>query len=176
MAVANNIIETRIQLKSDTEANWILHPIVPLQGELIIYLPDNTHEYSRVKIGDGHSNTNSLPFIDSGSLNGKEVELVKIATRQQFPAVGSPDKLYVDLLTNRIFHYTAANGYSQLSNFQYTIAQTSASDITHWRSGRITSVTVQNHVLKIQTGLIPELLYEPRSVVSSVEKEVVTNE
>lgn len=171
MATANNTINTRIQLKHDTEANWLAHPIIPLVGEVIIYTPDITHSYSRLKVGDGSTNTTNLPFIDSGTLNGTEVELVKAANFNSFPLSGSPDKLYVDLSTNTIYHCTGANGYTKLSNFTYTIAKTSVSDITHWRAGRITKASIENNVLTIDNGLAPELLYESKSVVSNITKE-----
>jgi len=77
MAVSNNTIKTRIQLKSDTEANWNKagpkdnsNGFVPLSGELIIYSADAAHPFSRLKVGDGVTNVVNLPFIDSGTLNG----------------------------------------------------------------------------------------------------------
>ena len=74
----NNTIKTRIQLKSDTEENWnksvlieeggtkaIGTSFVPLPGELIVYIPDATHHFSRLKVGDGHKNVVQLPFVDT---------------------------------------------------------------------------------------------------------------
>lgn len=171
MATANNTIDTRIQLKHDTEANWLAHPIVPLLGEIIIYTPDNTHTYSRVKIGDGNTTTTNLPFIDSGTLNGTEVEIVKLSNYENFPATGSPDKLYVDLSTDTIYHYTGTNGYVKLSNFIYNTTRTTVNYISQWRAGRITNVSVSNNVLRIVNGLAPELLYEPKLVVQTITKE-----
>ena len=122
---SNNTIKTRIQLKSDTEANWrksVLvadggekvsgNSFVPLLGELIVYTVDATHPFSRLKIGDGVTNVVALDFIDAGTLNGKEVEIVKRNTFNDFPSPGSPDKLYIDLSTSKIYHFTGANGYS----------------------------------------------------------------
>ena len=78
----------RYQLKSDTEANWNKAGpkngspgFIPLNGELIIYQADNAHPFSRIKIGDGTTNVVALPFIDSGTLNGLEVEIVKNSKR-----------------------------------------------------------------------------------------------
>ena len=106
MASSNNTIKTRIQLKSDTEANWNKagpkegsNGFVPLSGELIVYTPDATHPFSRLKVGDGSTNVVALPFIDSGTLNGNEIEIVKKPTFAAFPSPGSEDKLYVDLST-----------------------------------------------------------------------------
>jgi len=80
MATANNTIKTRIQLKSDTEANWNKagpkensNGFIPLNGELIIYSADNAHPFSRLKIGDGVTNVVDLPFVDAGTLNGSDM-------------------------------------------------------------------------------------------------------
>ena len=57
-------IKARLQQKHDIEANWNLATnFVPKQGELIVYDPDENYNYSRVKIGDGISTANELPFI-----------------------------------------------------------------------------------------------------------------
>ena len=74
---------TRVQLKNDIEANWVKAVgFSPKSGELIIYnaevdnvttlpqdpetkqtLRDYWINYPRVKIGDGETNVNDLPFI-----------------------------------------------------------------------------------------------------------------
>ena len=55
---------TRIQNKHDTEANWKLATnFIPYTGEIIVYDPDDTYSESRVKIGDGCTKVNDLPFL-----------------------------------------------------------------------------------------------------------------
>ena len=181
MATANNTIKTRIQLKSDTEANWSKAGpkdgstgFVPLAGELIVYTADATHPFSRLKVGDGVTNVVSLPFIDSGTINGEEVEIVKRATFNDFPLSGSPDKLYVDLATNRIYHY-GSGGYTQLSNFEYSVTKTTIKNITYWGAGRMTALAIRDNTLKVTSGVAPQLNTEPLSVVTNVEKEVTAN-
>lgn len=79
--MAINTIKTRIQLKSDTEENWNKAVLVseggtktsgtsfvPLMGEVITYLADNTHPFSRFKVGDGINNVVALPFVDGQSI------------------------------------------------------------------------------------------------------------
>ena len=69
--MANNTVKARIQLKNDTEAHWNLaENFIPRQGEVIIYSADDTHPFSRLKIGDGETLVASLPFVESGSVNG----------------------------------------------------------------------------------------------------------
>lgn len=54
---------TRITLKHDTEANWVkAKNFIPLEGEIIIYDADENYSYQRIKIGDGITKVNVLPF------------------------------------------------------------------------------------------------------------------
>ena len=178
MATANNTIKTRIRLKSDTEANWNKAGpkdgsagFVPLQGELIVYSADATHPFSRLKVGDGNTNVVNLPFIDAGTLNGNETEIVKKENFAAFPSPGSEDKLYVDLETKRIYHYSPASGYAQLSNFNFDVKQTTVGSVVSWLPGVTTKASVENNVFKVSNGLLPELLWEKKTVVTDVTKE-----
>ena len=59
-----NKIDTRIRHKHDTEANWAkATSFIPLLGELIVYDPDASFSYCRVKMGDGINVVGALPFI-----------------------------------------------------------------------------------------------------------------
>ena len=181
MATANNTIKTRIQLKSDTEANWNKAApkdnspgFVPLNGELIIYSADATHAFSRLKVGDGETNVVNLPFIDAGTLNGEETEIKKYPDYSSFPQPGSPQFLYVDLSTNRIYHFENASGYTQLSNFDFTVSKSTIGSVISWAPGMPTTATVQDNTFQVTTGLIPELLWEQRQVVTNVTKEEST--
>lgn len=177
MATSNNTIKTRIQLKSDTEANWNKAGpkdgsagFVPLQGELIVYNADATHPFSRLKVGDGSTNIVNLPFIDSGTLNGKETEIIKYTSFSNFPTIGSEDKLYVDLSSNKIYHYATSSGYTQLSNFDYNIETTTINGVTGWVPGAPTRALIEDNTLKIQEGSVPWLLYETKTVVTNITK------
>ena len=164
---------TRIQLKSDIEDNWkkVNSTFIPLSGELIVYSPDNTHSYCRVKIGDGATTIGSLPFIDSGTINGEEVEIAKFEDFAHFSTPGSPDKLYIDLSTNVIYHYDSHSGYTQLSNFTFTITKTEVTKVSVWRPGIMTDCKVENNKLILTNGTLPELTYYNTQVVNSVTKE-----
>lgn len=73
--MATNTIKTRIQLKNDTEAHWNLATnFVPREGEVIIYSADDTHPFSRLKVGDGETTVINLPFIDSNTVSGHSVQ------------------------------------------------------------------------------------------------------
>jgi len=61
--MAEKILNSRIQLKHDTEVNWgKAENFIPKMGEAIIYDTDSNHECVRIKIGNGVTPINSLPF------------------------------------------------------------------------------------------------------------------
>ena len=81
MVTANKTFNTRITHKIDIEANWMqAKNFTPLLGELIVYRAEKDGDaypkddenqdirnyyitHPRVKIGDGKTNVNDLPFI-----------------------------------------------------------------------------------------------------------------
>lgn len=63
--MAEKIIVGRLVQKHDLEEHWLLATnFAPKQGELIVYDKDSEHEYERLKIGDGTTNVNDLPFVE----------------------------------------------------------------------------------------------------------------
>ena len=175
MATSNNTIKTRIQLKSDTEENWLKAGpkngspgFIPLRGELIIYSADETHAFSRLKVGDGSTNIADLPFIDSGTLNGQSEFIVKYANYNAFPQPGSPDKLYVDLTSGRIYHYTGTYGYSLLNSFSLEVIKSSICEVTYWGPGRAATASTTNNILILENGIAPQLLTQNTPVVTGV--------
>ena len=62
-----NIQQARMQQKHDIEANWLKYGInfIPRKGEIIIYDKDENFAYSRLKIGDGVTTVNTLPFLEA---------------------------------------------------------------------------------------------------------------
>lgn len=94
-AVKKRNTSARITMKHDTEANWLKAKetldsdgFVPLVSELIVYEAEtwDTNKdgtgrvepiaYPRIKIGDGHTNVNSLPFLHGVGVdteNGGEI-------------------------------------------------------------------------------------------------------
>ena len=74
--MATNTIKTRIQLKNDTEAHWNLATnFIPKEGEVIIYSADDTHLFSRLKVGDGKTTVINLPFIGKDILDILEMHI-----------------------------------------------------------------------------------------------------
>ena len=166
---SDKTIKTRIQLKNDTESNWNKAVnFIPLKGELIIYSADDAHPFSRLKVGDGETTVIALPFVDAGTLNGNETEIVKKDNFRNFPSPGSEDKLYVDLSTNKIYHYASNSGYTELSKFTFTTTRSAVPIITNWNAGTMTTAGIINNTFIVTNGTIPQLTTNNLSVVTDI--------
>ena len=171
--MASKTVNTRIQLKNDTEAHWKQAVnFTPLKGELIIYSPDNgSPAFSRLKVGDGSTKVNDLPFIDAGTINGQEVGIVKKEHYADFPFPGSVDKLYIDLSTNKIYYYYSPTGtYKQLSNFSYTTEKSSLQELLNFDAGELTEGSIINNTLVIQNGQLPKLTISETQVITNIKE------
>jgi hypothetical protein len=51
-----------VYIDGDPVKGYLPHPFIPLDGELIIYVPDNFYTYKRFKFGDGKTIVDVLPF------------------------------------------------------------------------------------------------------------------
>ena len=75
-------LKTRIIHKHDVELNWNKAiNFIPKQGEIIVYDIDSNHNYERIKIGDGVTNVNNLPFVIS-TLTNDEIDAICGSTIQ----------------------------------------------------------------------------------------------
>ena len=64
MSKIPTINNVRYQHKHEIEENWQKAVnFIPLQAEIVVYDTDSTHTQARLKIGDGKTNVNDLPFI-----------------------------------------------------------------------------------------------------------------
>ena len=89
----NNHISTRHKQKNDIEANWLKAiNFSPLEGEIIVYNPDETHPTPRIKIGDGITNVNDLPF-----LNNSETVVIEITGETEEENVFTINKTYEEI-------------------------------------------------------------------------------
>ena len=63
--MAEKTLKTRIVHKHEIAQDWSsAQGFTPLQAELVVYDSENEKTPSRIKIGDGKTNVNNLPFID----------------------------------------------------------------------------------------------------------------
>lgn len=90
--MAEKEIKSRVILKHDTEAHWQLAiNFTPKQGEIIIYDIDSNHSYERIKIGDGTTNVNNLPFADANKvdkISGKSLSTNDYTTAEKNKLAG----------------------------------------------------------------------------------------
>lgn len=71
--MAEKLLQTRIQLKHDIEANWDkATAFKPKAGEIIIYDVDTNHNLPRLKVGNGNTVVKNLPFV--GELTTADIE------------------------------------------------------------------------------------------------------
>lgn len=67
--MANKVIKTVIQVRRDTEVNWLLHEnVIPSAGEPCLTL-DGVYA-GQVKFGDGIKTWGELPYVGVASLSG----------------------------------------------------------------------------------------------------------
>lgn len=182
MAQSTKTMKTRIQLKSDTETNWNKagptensNGFVPLLGEIIVYTPDDSHRFSRLKVGDGSTNVVSLPFLDAGTIGGEvipapEYEILSYANFDSFPLLGEANKIYIDLQKYKIYCYNGGR-YRLLSDVNYTAETTQVSVINNFNAGMYTQLSALDGVLTIRHGSQPQLSALKTSVVKSITKE-----
>ena len=80
--MANTNIKARVIHKHGVQANWEkATDFIPMKGEIVIYDTDETYAYERIKIGDGVTEINQLPFnIDT--ITDTEIDEVCGATIQ----------------------------------------------------------------------------------------------
>lgn len=80
-------ISTRIIHKHDTEANWNKATnFIPKQGELIVYDKDQNHSQIRLKMGDGTTKVNDLPFSIDEILIGTTEEITPTQVKEAIEA------------------------------------------------------------------------------------------
>lgn len=90
--MAEKNIKSRIVHKHDTELNWSKATnFIPKQGEIIIYDIDSNHSYERIKIGDGTTKVNNLPFADANKvdkISGKSLSTNDYTTAEKNKLAG----------------------------------------------------------------------------------------
>ncbi len=90
--MAEKNIKSRIVHKHDTELNWSKATnFIPKQGEIIIYDIDSNHSYERIKIGDGATKVNNLPFADANKvdkISGKSLSTNDYTTAEKNKLAG----------------------------------------------------------------------------------------
>ena len=78
--MAEKILNSRIILKHDTVEHWgQAVNFIPRRGEIIIYEDNNNHSLVGMKVGDGETQVDILPFITE-SIANDEIDAICGAT------------------------------------------------------------------------------------------------
>ena len=131
-------IKTIIIHKHDIEENWIKAVnFTPHKGEIVVYDADERHNSVRIKVGDGVSNINSLPF----TVNHFNVKGV-ISGQYDFPhdgAVSDTDLVGRYLVSDQSFICSDGSG-----NFHIRVDGETYMDITSYSwTGETTDVIAE---------------------------------
>jgi hypothetical protein len=72
-------LKARISNLHKTEFEWSVTPDwTPNAGEFVIYDPDETHSYARLKVGDGEHMLSTLPFLVESTIEATPIEVPNI--------------------------------------------------------------------------------------------------
>ena len=67
-------MKARISLLHKTESEWAELPgFKPCSGEIVLYDPDQNHQFVRLKVGDGQTLLKDLPFIVDDVIDGGRI-------------------------------------------------------------------------------------------------------
>lgn len=162
--MVEKILQTRIQLKYDTYANWTTNNPILMAGEISVatIASGNTQEVNSVtapqvllKVGDGTSNYNALPFISAKAAD--VASWAKAATKPTYAAseitgMGEFISDYVEetmgisIDTNDIFRLVKVDDYNyKLQSKAKTDADTAWTDVVD------STITIPNDTAAITT-------------------------
>lgn len=101
-----SIVVSTFKLKRGTAARWAeLNPILE-QGE-----PGFVYDINRLKIGDGKTSWNDLPYIDGKSA------VVSYDSHTDFPENGDPNAIYKAVNELSLYQFNSqTNAYEKISD------------------------------------------------------------
>lgn len=176
--MAEKQINGRIVHKHDTEANWNKATnFIPKNGEIIIYDPDSTYSYARVKVGNGSTVVTSLPFIDNA---------IKTVQTNLSDTVDSVKNNSITALSvsGRTITYTKGDGTTgtittQDNNTTYSAGTgLSLSGTTFNHTNSVTAATAQGDASKTLafggTFTIPTITYDAQGHITGKDTTTMT--
>lgn len=172
--MADKTVKIRLVLKHDTEENWAKAAnFIPKQGEVIIY-DGAAGSPSRVKIGDGATKVNDLPFVHKYLLDNAN----SFTQIQSFPTEGI--NIGSVHLTESALQELEAQAelipakQDKTDNSLNTTAKTIVGAINELK-GAVTTGTVQNAVADGEGRNIKDTYIEEVQVASAEDVNGVLN-
>ena len=142
MAKIKNI-NTRIQLKNDTEAHWNAagpkpntDGFIPLLGEAIVYMGESGHG-PRIKIGDGVTNVVDLPFLEDNDTVYTASDGIKITAENVIQHIN-----HLDAFPSEIGFYKIKYDGQGHINGATTVSKQDILDLLQMTPGKINSVQI----------------------------------
>ena len=162
-------IKARFSQKHDIEENWQKATgFIPKAGEIIVYDVDANHVRPRVKIGDGTTFVNDLPFTGVGLSTGENSEIFndyennkalgKYSSAKGLSTVAGAKGYYVqnlDTLNRRIYLSTTEcvpTFYEEFNPGEDYVGFTIGYEV-----GDIIDITAYSHYQWIQCATISEV-------------------
>lgn len=153
----------------DTSEGWVGKPtVVPNLGQIIVYDKDSTHNYARIKVGDGVTIASQLPFIDAGTVNGQTIlDVIKrYDTKDSFPAIGDLKSFYFDTTNEVLYCWTNNSGYVRLSSAADEYRSISLQSLLTWDEGSPTTINAHEGTMFVVNGTSPSLDIANTSVLT----------
>lgn len=100
------VVNTTFKLKRGTAARWAEVNPVLAQGE-----PGFVYDMNKLKIGDGVTAWNDLPYIEG------KAEVINFSSVSDFPSVGDPNAIYKAANELSLYQFNAStSAYEKLSS------------------------------------------------------------
>lgn len=169
-------VKGKLIFKHETEANWGQSNYIPEQGEKILYDPDESHNYTRVKYGDGSHTVKDLPFSPSDKIpQFPETTRDKVLTVNKegevewkdyanLPVFDDVNEVPEDFPEESVYLIPADNG-----SF-VTKAEMSAR-VDREAANRITEIKVQKERIDQLTELVPEATSSDKDKVLTANED-----
>lgn len=124
--MAEKRLTGRLVNKHDTAANWArATTFVPMAGELIVYDVDSTYSYERLKVGDGTTLVNALPFVDDALRTELIAHINDVDDKVDAISVLVGDTAVSEQIT------TAIAEKADIANGQYAVTATSDDGVAY---------------------------------------------
>ena len=104
-------LKTRVINKHETQEDWEKAVnFIPLLAEIIVYDTDSTHTQARLKIGDGKTNVNDLPFMIDKTEVALKTDILSLDTTLSVEGSAADAKAVGDIIVSKQDSITGTEG------------------------------------------------------------------
>ena len=169
-------VKGKIIFKHETEADWGQSNYIPEQGEKILYDPDESHNYTRVKYGDGSHTVKDLPFSPSDKIpqfpattRDKVLTVNKEGEAEwkdyaNLPVFDDVDEVPEDFPEESVYLIPADNG-------SFVTKVEMAARVDREVVNRTTEINIQKERIDELTKLVPEVISSDKDKVLTANED-----